>query len=84
MVGGDYYRFKLIGTFRVHAASQAVIRLPRNVAKKKFSWLRYPLSRLTLEGACAFCVGAADTGGGYGKGWPPPFGGVRGASPGKF
>ena len=33
----------------------------RDVAKKKFSRLRYPLSRLTLEGTCAFCVGAADT-----------------------
>ena len=56
----------------------------RDVAKKKLSRLRYPLSRLTLEGACAFCVGAADTGGWYGRGWPPPIGGVRGASPGKF
>ena len=53
----------------------------RDVGKKKFSRLRYLLSRLTLEGACAFCVGAADTGGGGG---PLSLGGSGGPPPGNF
>ena len=51
--------------------------LSRDVAKKKFSRLRYPLSRVTLEGAFAFCVGA-------GGGPLPLGGGAGGPPPGNF
>ena len=69
-------------TLATHVSS--CLSSSRDVAKKKFSRLRYPLSRLTLEGACAFCVGAADTGEGMGGGGPLPLGGSGGHPPGNF
>ena len=76
----DFARVFNIG-YLLPSLSSFFLAIIRDVAKKKFSQLRYPLSWLTLEGACSFCVGAADTGGGYGRGWPPPIGGGPGGLP---
>ena len=48
--------------------------LGRVVTKKMACRLRKPFSWLTTEGACVFCIGVVDTGGGYGRG-------VQGAYP---